>query len=123
MGSDVACGTLAWCVCGGAEQGASADLASLKQLAAAVLPCVSDRYYKLSAEAVRVLEQLIAVVRPAPDAGAAPANLSALPMANVFSALQVRTRTRALGAVPLGARLRRRPGRPPEGVSAAVEVE
>jgi len=44
--------------------GASAPAAQLKAIMPALLPCASDRYYKVAAEALRVAEVVMTVLRP-----------------------------------------------------------
>ncbi|GLI69131.1 hypothetical protein VaNZ11_013686 [Volvox africanus] len=47
-----------------------------KQLSSAVFSCVSERYYKVAAEALRVCEALVGVLRPDPASPVPPAQAS-----------------------------------------------
>uniref|UniRef100_A0A7S3QNX2 TATA-binding protein interacting (TIP20) domain-containing protein n=1 Tax=Dunaliella tertiolecta TaxID=3047 RepID=A0A7S3QNX2_DUNTE len=63
----------------------------LKQLTQAVLPCASERYYKVAAESLRVCEQVILVLRPRTGGtlAAVPGDLKDL-VPKLFSALRGR---------------------------------
>ncbi|EFJ52089.1 hypothetical protein VOLCADRAFT_79240 [Volvox carteri f. nagariensis] len=59
-----------------------------KQLAPAVFGCVNERYYKVAAEALRVCEALVGVLRPDP-AGPVPPEQASL-VAPLYSAIMTR---------------------------------
>ncbi|GIL42737.1 hypothetical protein Vafri_669 [Volvox africanus] len=59
-----------------------------KQLSSAVFGCVSERYYKVAAEALRVCEALVGVLRPDPASPVPPAQASLV--VPLYSAIMAR---------------------------------